>query len=367
MRFYIPADVYVEKDCVKNHAKDILALGSKALIVTGKHSAKGNGSLKEVLNVLHAGNLPYSVFDEVEENPSVETVARAAALGKSLAADFVIGIGGGSPIDAAKAIALLMANPQETEAVLYTPKPLKALPLLAIPTTCGTGTEATPAAVLTNRKGGFKKSIAHKIFPTLSLVDGKYLAFAKKELMVNTAVDALAHLVESYLNSQSNVYNRMFPEYGLKLWEQNKDALLSNAPIDEKLYENLMLASTLAGMSIAHTSTAVPHGMSYDLTFNFNVPHGKAVGYFLAAYVEACEKSVPKDVRTILDLLKLKDSAEFADMVKRLIGTYEISRATVKNFAERMSENSSKLKLAPCELSKEAVWEIYEKSLVITD
>ena len=242
---------------------------------------------------------------------------------------------------------------------------MDSLPLVAIPTTCGTGTEATPASVLTNRKGGFKKSIAHKIFPKLSLVDGKYLAFASKELIVNTAVDALAHLVESYLNSQSNAYNRMFPEYGLKCWEQNKEALLSNSPINENLYENLMLASTLAGMSIAHTSTAVPHGMSYDLTYNLNVPHGKAVGYFLAAYMEVCEKAVPKDVRTILDLLKLKDVAAFAEMVKALIGTYELPRATVEKFATRMCGNSSKLKLSPCELSKENVWEIYEKSLIL--
>jgi len=309
MRFYIPTDVYVEKDCVKNHGKDFLACGKKALIVTGKHSAKVNGSLNEVLEILKTGNVPYSIFDEVEENPSVETVVRAAELGKAFDADFVIGIGGGSPIDAAKAIALLIANPTETEDVLYTQKKLEYLPLIAIPTTCGTGTEATPASVLTNRKGGFKKSIAHKIFPKLSLVDGKYLAFAKKELIVNTAVDALAHMVESYLNSQSNVYNRMFPEYGLKLWEMNKDALLSEIPIDEKFYENLMLASTFAGMSIAHTSTAVPHGMSYDLTYNFNVPHGKAVGYFLSAYMEVCARTVPSDVRRILDLLNLKDWA----------------------------------------------------------
>lgn len=367
MRFYIPTDIYVEKNCVKNHEKEILALGKNVLIVTGKHSAKVNGSLNEVLEILESGNVAYAIFDEVEENPSVETVVRAAEVGKSFGAEFVIGIGGGAPIDAAKSIALLIANPQETEAVLYTPKKLQALPLVAIPTTCGTGTEATPASVLTNRKDGFKKSIAHKIFPTLSLVDGKYLAFAKKELVLNTAVDALAHLVESYLNSQSNVFNRMFPEYGLKFWEMNKDALLSDAPINERFYENLMLASTLAGMSIAHTSTAVPHGMSYDLTFYFNVPHGKAVGYFLAAYMEACEKVVPSDVRTVLDLLKLKDCAAFGEMVQRLIGTYAISRAHVKNFATRMCGNTSKLKLAPCELSKEAVWEIYEKSLVIID
>ena len=188
MRFYVPTDIYVEKNCVVNHARDLAALGKRAFIITGRHSAKANGSLNDVISVLEKEGIPYRIFDQVEENPSVETIVKAAETGKEFRGDFLIGIGGGSPLDAAKAIGLLMANPDKDESCLYQAQDLSHLPVAAIPTTCGTGSEATPVSVLTNHQMKVKKSIPYKIFPALALVDGKYLASAKKSLIVNTAV-----------------------------------------------------------------------------------------------------------------------------------------------------------------------------------
>ena len=101
MRFFAPTNVHIEKNCVRNHKKELLALGTRALIVTGRHSSKINGSLDDVLTVLEESSVPFRIFSEIEENPSVETVAQAAEIGKEFQADFVIGIGGGSPLDAA--------------------------------------------------------------------------------------------------------------------------------------------------------------------------------------------------------------------------------------------------------------------------
>ncbi len=238
-------------------------------------------------------------------------------------------------------------------------------PVVAVPTTCGTGSEATPVAIITNHKIGLKKSIPHVIFPELALVDGKYLAFAKKQLIVNTAVDALAHMVESILNVKSNEFNRMCPEYGLTLWNECKESLLSEKKIDAGLYEKLMLTSTIAGMSIAQTSTSVPHGMSYDLTVHLGTPHGPAVGYFLAAYTEVCGKSVPEDVQKILSLLSLRDIGEFAAMLHSLIGTCSVTREMRDKFAAAMKVNHSKLDLVPGGISPEDVDYIYEKSLIV--
>ena len=172
-------------------------------------------------------------------------------------------------------------------------------------------------------------------------------------------------MVESILNVYSNAFNRMCPEYGLKLWGEFKDALLSDAPVDECLYEKLMLTSTIAGMSIAHTSTAVPHGMSYDLTLHQGVPHGPAVGYFLAAYVEVCEKKVPEDVRKILALLGLKSTADFTKMLDKLIGKCKVTREMRDKFAAAMKVNRSKLDLVPGGITPEEVDYIYEKSLIV--
>ena len=114
MRFFDPTNTYAEKNCVKNHKKELLALGSRAFVITGHSSSKKNGSLDDVIAVLEEASVPYQIFNEIEENPSVETVVRAAEIGKEFKADFVIGIGGGSPLDASKAISLLIANPEET-------------------------------------------------------------------------------------------------------------------------------------------------------------------------------------------------------------------------------------------------------------
>lgn len=367
MRFFVPTDVYVEKNCVKNHANQLLSIGARALIMTGSHSAVANGSLNDVESVLNSGNIPFLVFNEVEENPSTDTLRKAIQTAREFKADFVIGIGGGSAIDAAKAVALLLLNPAlDADDVHKIPShPLDHAPVVAVPTTCGTGSEATPVSIITNHKIQLKKSIPHVLFPALALVDGKYLASAKKQLIVNTAVDALSHMVESILNVKSNVFNRMFPEYGLKLWGECKSALLSDAPVDASLYEKLMLTSTIAGMSIAHTSTSVPHGMSYDLTLHAGVPHGPAVGYFLAAYTEVCAKFVPEDVQKVLSLLGLKSVDEFTAMLRKLIGTYTVSRAMRDQFAAAMKMNRSKLDLVPGAITAADVDFIYEKSLVV--
>ena len=395
MRFYVPTDIYVEKDCVKNHAKELLAVGKRALIVTGHSSAKVNGSLNDVTEVLNAGGVAYKIFDEVEENPSTDTVGKGAQIAREAGAEFIIGIGGGSAIDAAKAMAILLVNPSVNADELHKAPshPLNHAPVVAVPTTCGTGSEATPVAIITNHKINLKKSIPHRIFPVLALVDGKYLASAKKQLIVNTAVDALAHMVESILNIHSNMLNRMCPEYGLKLWGECKEALIASvaannatakciiagnaaqdaaqnasenaAPIDASLYEKLMYTSTIAGMSIAMTSTAVPHGMSYDLTLSKGTPHGPAVGYFLAAYVEVCQKKVPADVEKILSLLGLKNVEEFAAMLRKLIGTCTVTRELRDKFAAAMKVNRSKLDLVPGGITPEEVEYIYDKSLVV--
>ena len=393
MRFYVPTDIYVEKDCVKNHAKELLAVGKRALVVTGHSSAKVNGSLNDVTEVLNAGEVAYKIFDEVEENPSTDTVGKGAQIAREFGAEFIIGIGGGSAIDAAKAMAILLVNPSVNADELHKAPshPLNHAPVVAVPTTCGTGSEATPVAIITNHKIDLKKSIPHRIFPVLALVDGKYLASAKKQLIVNTAVDALAHMVESILNVHSNMLNRMCPEYGLKLWGECKEALIASvaannasenatpidsldaarnasenaAPLDASLYEKLMYTSTIAGMSIAMTSTAVPHGMSYDLTLSKGTPHGPAVGYFLSAYVEICQKKVPNDVEKVLSLLGLKNVEEFAAMLRKLIGTCTVTRELRDKFAAAMKVNRSKLDLVPGGITPEEVEYIYDKSLVV--
>ena len=367
MNFKVPENIYIEKNCVSNHKNEICAFGKKALIVTGCSSSRKNCSLDDIILVLNEGKIPFSVFDQVEENPSVETVFKASRVALESGCDFVIGIGGGSPLDCAKAAAILAANPDEAEDCLYNPKALGYLPVIAVPTTCGTGSEVTPYSVLTNHKIGTKKSLPHKVYPALALIDGKYLLNADRRIIINTALDALSHLVESHLNSKADKVSRGFSEYGLELWAENKDFLLNGGAPDEKTCENLMLCSMYAGLAISVTGTSLPHGMSYDLTYKFNVPHGKACAFFLGAYLDFCARDFSGDIERILSLLKLKDIREFSEMILKLNGIFKISRQEKNVFLEKLTENKKKLSSSPCPVTTEELDLMYEKSLVIEE
>ncbi len=358
MRYYIPTEVFFEKDCVRNHGAELARYGKKCLIVTGRNSSRRNGALQDVADTLKQEGIQYEIFDQIEENPSIETVMEARKNGLSAQAEFVVGIGGGSPLDAAKAIALMIANPEADESVLYRKTELSALPVVAVPTTAGTGSEATPYSILTIHREQTKRSIAHKIFPALALTDAKYLAFAPQNVIVNTAIDTLAHLIESNLNANANAYNRIFSEQGMILWAKTKDCLMSGE-LTEVDYENLMIASTIGGMAISHTSTSLPHGLSYMLTYHFGTPHGKAVGVFLPGYVRLCAGEVPEETRRVLSLLEFTDPDAFEDWIMKLLGKVLIPADMWEQNVELILQNPAKLANVPCAVGKDEIFAMY--------
>lgn len=362
MKLFIPTLVYSESGCVKAHGKELAALGTKAMIVTGGNSSKRNGSLSDVEQALSEEGIPYVIYDEVEENPSVETVVRAARMAIKNQADFFIGVGGGSPMDATKAISVLAKNPEKMEyarEALYTKEKLDAYPVAAVPTTCGTGSEVTPYAILTVHEKHTKKRMEPLIFPTLALVDAGYLKTMSKEGLISTAVDALAHLIESYLNTNSNEYNRMYAREGLCIWGSVKDVLQKDAmPKNEEL-EELMHASVLAGMAISHTGTSIPHALSYPVTYELQVSHGKAVGIFLPGFLRNYEKQ--EEVKQIMKLLGFTKLVEFSSYIEEILGRVEIPEELWNSDITELFENPAKLKNYPFTLSREIIDTYYER------
>lgn len=345
MVFKMPVLVYEEKDCVKNHAAELAGLGKKAMIVTGRYSAKENGSLSDVQAALDSQGTAYIVFDGVEENPSVETVMKARTIGIQEQADFVIGIGGGSPMDAAKAIALMIANADKDTAFLDEKGQAAAcLPVAAVPTTCGTGSEVTGVSVLTRHDRQTKASIAHKIYPQLALVDAKYLAAAPEQVLRNTAADAFAHLVESYLNTNATDYSRMFVREGLMVWSRSKDIFSGKRKPSMEDFRNMMNASTYAGMAIAHTGTALPHGLSYYVTYELGIAHGKACAYFLAGYVREAN---PADRKEVLKLAGFADVEEMAAYLDQVCDLAPLPQELLERAAGGIGSNKAKLRNCP--------------------
>ncbi len=355
MIFYMPVKVYQERDCVKKHASEWTSLGRKALIVTGKSSAK-NGALSDVTEALDAAQTSWCLFDETEENPSIGMVMRVRDFGLKEGADFVVGIGGGSPMDAAKAIALMIANPDQDAGFLYTEAEAEALPVVEVPTTCGTGSETTPYAILTIHEKRTKSSLPHRIFPRYAMADGKYLLNAPRRMIVNTSVDALGHYIESYVNRNATDYSRMICEYGMQLWKEARPLLTAESLLLEDC-DRLLLIATMAGMAITHTGTALPHGLSYYLTYENGVPHGQAVGYFLPGYLAQADK---KTQDKVLDLTGFTDIAQFSSCIHELLGPMQADDALIRQAVEGMMANEKKLKNTPYPVNEAVLTAICE-------
>ena len=341
MKFYMPVKVFDEPECVANHAKDLKAYGKKALIVTGRSSAKKCGALDDVTAALEGNGQEYSVFSEIEENPSVETIMKGASFGIDNDADFVIGIGGGSPLDAAKAIAFMMKRGTGNAADLYDSSlSADALAVIAVPTTCGTGSEVTGVSVLTRHDKNTKISIPHRIFPELALVDGKYLRSASQAMIINTSADALAHMIESYLSKKADTYSMAMVLAGLSVWKEIKGVLDGSCEADDEKRALLMRASTFAGMAIAQTGTSIPHALSYNITYDLGMPHGMACAYSLAEYLGFAHE---EDQKIILETAGFGSLDEFKDFMKKIFPDVTVDKAVLQRAYDTVSSNKARM------------------------
>lgn len=363
-RYFMPANAYFGKDCVKIHKEAMQHLGKKAMIVTGRTSAKKNGAQKDVTDALTDLGIAWIVFDEVGENPDLETVVRASRIAVEQNVDFLVGIGGGSPMDAAKAIAVLTANPDATPDILFTKPKASYLPVVEMPTTAGTGSEATQYAILTLHEKRTKNGIVQPVFATVSYLDATYMQTLSPAVTNNTAVDALSHLIESYLNTNSNTMSEQIAEIGLSYWKDCIPALKSRC-YTEEVREKLMLASFLGGVVIAQTSTSLPHAMGYLLTYEKGVPHGRANGMVMQGYLELFGAKHEKVCR-LLDCLGLESTEAFGALMQEVLDISEtFTKEDILYYTERVLENPKKMKTFPLfAVQQKDIYEVYAKSLL---
>lgn len=250
LSFHMPTKVIAEKECVRNNA-EIFNIGKKAIIVTGKRSAKENGALDDVIWALRKNAVKYVIFDRVMSNPTVECVYEGAETAMEEEVDFVIAIGGGSPMDAAKAIALLAVSDIDKKDLFGGNIGNRALPMIHIPTTAGTGSEVTPYSILTNHEKQTKTSIGTPcLFPEYALLDVKYMKNLGVKTTVNTAVDSLSHSVEGMMSAKSNPMSDVIAREAIRLIAQEFESLESGN-FTEECREKLLYASMLGGVVIS--------------------------------------------------------------------------------------------------------------------
>lgn len=318
-QFQVPTKIIFEKGCVGNHMEIFTYCGSRAAIVTGRHSAKESGALSDVERVLKHVGIAYEIYDYVENNPSVETVTDISEKAKKFRADFVIGIGGGSPMDAAKAVAVPAAN--SFKAVnLFANTFNRALPIVEIPLTSGTGSEVTPYSVLLRKDLQTKVSFGNlHTYPAYALLDPDYTKSMSKTSTVSTAVDAFTHVLEGYFANRSTSFSNMTALEGIRVFGECLSRL-DGPEYDDEIREKLMYVFLLGGLTIAQTGVTLPHGMGYCYTYFKNIPHGIANGLFLREYMKLIEPSVKEKTATALKLLGFESVDAFADRLETLIG-----------------------------------------------
>ncbi|MBQ2842032.1 MAG: iron-containing alcohol dehydrogenase [Clostridia bacterium] len=292
---YMPVKCFWGKNCVIENA-DSLAIGKSCLIVTGKSSAKLSGALNDAVSALKKRNISYGIFDEIGENPLISVCHKAGEAARKINADFILGIGGGSVLDASKAIAIYAANPDLTPIDIYKRDySCKPFPVALIGTTAGTGSEVTAVAVLTNDETGIKKSISGPdCYAAISFCDPKYTHSMSYKTTVSTALDAFAHAVEGFFTAKCNGVLRLFAEKCIPELYSCLEILSKTDKVPEEIRENLYYASIYAGLVINTCGTAFPHPLGYVLTENYGIPHGTACAAFFEPFIDRCAEFAPQ-------------------------------------------------------------------------
>jgi alcohol dehydrogenase class IV len=341
---YMPVRLISARGAVAADPSLFSRFGDRCLIVTGGVSAEKSGALGDLTETLGKTGVQYKVFSGVRPNPETSVCRAAGAEAAAFGARFIVGVGGGSPMDAAKAVAIYAANPSFEEADIYTRAvPAAALPVLLVGTTAGTGSEVTGVSVLTLSATGKKKSISGPdCYAAVSFCDASYTESAPWGVTLSTALDAFAHAVESRLASGANELSALYAERAIALIGPFLKTIASPALPEPSVRDALYTASIYAGLAINITGTCFPHTVGYYLTENRGVPHGLACIAFMPELLRRAQKYCPEKLGAVEGALGMNSEALAALLREGVrfgfeIGAPEAAAAafpgTVKNFA----------------------------------
>jgi len=303
-RFWMPTRV----ECgvgLSERTGDLLAEYGirKAFVVTDAGIVKA-GLLKAVLESLDRSGIRHEVYDKVEPNPSSETIMGGLEQLKASGCDAVLAVGGGSSIDAGKGVAIMARNTGnilDYEGVGRIPNP--GLPCIAIPTTAGTGSEATASTIVTNRAISFKAAvISPHLFPKLAILDPALTLNLPQPLTAATGMDALTHAIESYTSKAANPVSQALALSAMRMIAQNIDRAYF-AGTDLHRREQMLVASMMAGAAFAQSRLGNVHAISHTLGGIFDIPHGIANAALLPYVMKFNLPACPERMAEIAEAL----------------------------------------------------------------
>lgn len=321
-QFFTPKTILTGVDALQTSGSYLKQLGSKALIVTDQVMVN-TGNADKLIQILSANGIAFQVYAEVNSEPTDEMVVAGTALYTTSQCDFLIGLGGGSPIDAMKAIGVMATNPGRITD--YMGQEIKTPPpnLVAIPTTAGTGSEATQFTIIADTKNKVKMLLKGAVLlPALAIVDPQLTTTTPAKVTAATGIDALTHAVEAYTSRKAQPLSDTFALSACKRIFANLRQAYSNGR-DLEARNQMALAALEAGIAFNNSSVTIVHGMSRPIGALFHVPHGISNAMLITACLRyavagAAEKftDIAKAVGSFRD--GMSDQAAAEELVKEI-------------------------------------------------
>ncbi|MGN0069517.1 MAG: lactaldehyde reductase [Prevotella sp.] len=353
----------------------------KALVVTDKGLMKF-GVAQKVLDVLDEAGIAYSVFDDVKPNPTVTNVKNGIAACKEAGADFIIAIGGGSSMDTAKGIGIVVNNPEfsdivSLEGVADTKK--KSLPIIALPTTAGTAAETTINYVIIDETRQAKMvCVDPNDIPAVAIIDAELMYSLPKSLTAATGMDAMTHAIEGLITKAAWEMSDMFEIKAIEMIHKYLPIAV-NEPTNPVGRDGMAVAQYIAGMAFSNVGLGVDHGMAHPMSALHDVPHGVACAILLPTVMRfnipaALDKytEIAKAVGVYRDGMTKEEAADAActeiENLSRLVGIPQhlselgITEADIPALAEQ-AINDVCTPGNPREVTKQDILDLYHKIL----
>ena len=301
---------------------------------------KKSGLYDRVTAKLDAAHIEHVLFDQVDANPLTTIALDGAALAKSESCDMVIAIGGGSIMDCAKGIAFMAVNDGDINDYIFNRKTSdKALPLIVIPTTCGTGSEGNGFGVLTNPETGDKKSLrCNAIVPKVSIVDPAVMGTMPPHVLASVGFDALCHNIEAYTSRTAQPFTDALSHYAVTLLAQylvplykhvkakaeSKSAVFNETQLT-KAWESVTLASTIGGMVINTAGVTLAHGMEHPASGLKDITHGVGLAVIEPIVVEYTWSANPDKFATLARIFNHGDGSELGEALRLIVHELDLT------------------------------------------
>lgn len=376
-QYHLPTKVIFGRGSLSKLSKLLEEYGNKGgivLIVSGRSAVRKHGYLNQVEEYFKKAGWKTIIFDKISPNPKSDEVNKAIRKirkndGKT-ACDLIVGLGGGSAIDAAKAISAGLNYSSIEKIIGKTINDQNLVPVIAIPTTAGSGAEVTKGAIITDTKKKIKSGIrGEALFPKVAIVDPELTLTLPPKITAQTGFDALTHAIESYVARKANIITDMYAEKSIELIAHNLERAIKNGK-DIEAREKMSLAALLGGINVANASSCLPHRLQQAFGSVVDSPHGAGLAAVYPSWIRHAYPYAKKKIDNIAKIFGCSNCEEaIVKFIKRInlvdcrLKDLGAKKTQIKQFIDKVSGN---LENDPIPLEtikkKELIRKIYEES-----